>query len=116
MRLILDLDILISYSPDNHIGFSIVDLLYVNVLDTMCILITPYFEPPPLPLNYNEVLLLDELSAYRFQRQQPIGSRDNSLFVVELSDVSNICKLLSTHSSRPCNGIIQLWVSSQRLN
>ena len=45
-----------------------------------------------LPSNYKPVSLT------------PIGSRDNSLLVVELSDVINICKLLSTHSSRPCNG------------
>ena len=31
-------------------------------------------------------------------------NRDNSLLVVELSDVNYICKLLSTHSSKPCNG------------
>ena len=34
------MDILINYSPDK-IGFSIVDLLYVTVPVTKCILITP---------------------------------------------------------------------------
>ena len=41
---------------------------------------------------------------YHFSHLTSTGSRDNSLLVVELSDVNYICKLLSTHSSRPCNG------------